>query len=110
MYWNSSLYRQRELQRYRLTFSYPAICQYSYPKAIKLDCARTHLYNFVPLTYSCRTAIYFIFARYLFNSLNTNLIKFSPLHTKNIKHYAIQLKYIHEISVSLLPAANCSYL
>lgn len=35
-YRNSSLY-QRELQRYRLTFSYPMICQHSYPKAIKLD-------------------------------------------------------------------------
>lgn len=40
MYRNSSLY-QRE--RYRLTFSYPAICQYSYPKVIKLD-MRVHIY------------------------------------------------------------------
>lgn len=70
MYRNSSLYRQRELQRYRLTFSYPVICQHSYPKAIKLDCARTHLYNFVSLTHSCREQLFILF------SYDTYLIRY----------------------------------
>lgn len=56
-YRNSSLY-QRELQCYRLTFSYPAICQYSYPKAIKLD-VRVHIYIISYRSLARCMAIYF---------------------------------------------------
>lgn len=68
VYRNSSLY-QRELQRYRLTFSYPAICQYSYPKAIKLD-VRVHIYIILYRSLARRTAIYFHTDTYLIRDIN----------------------------------------